>query len=320
MILRRLALGCVLAASSYTAATADTSERATLHVLIAKHAKANGVPESLVHRVVRRESNYNPRAYSRGNWGLMQIRHGTARGMGYAGSAAGLLDANTNLSYAVPYLANAYKVAGGNPDRAVALYARGFYYDAKRMGMLGRLKRGPTGAAPEAAEVAQAEPAPTLGTWLTAAFAPSAQAQPQQAAAAAPEAEEPAEAADKTAKRKGKRERGGALAKADALKLTAKLAAAAETAGTDADADAPAKAGFAKKPSKMQMRVAENTTVALRRTATEEPAADEAPTPPRRAAKPERKPRAKVVSAEPRPNQQFARTGLAVPPELPARR
>src|SRR5215211_3808493 len=108
MILGRLVLGCVLAASTLPAAAAETSD--SLHALINKHAKANGVPESLVHRVVRRESNYNPRAYSRGNWGLMQIRHGTARGMGYTGSAAGLLDANTNLSYAVPYLANAYRV------------------------------------------------------------------------------------------------------------------------------------------------------------------------------------------------------------------
>ena len=41
--------------------------------------------------------------------------------MGYTGPASGLLDANTNLAYAVPYLANAYKVAGGNPDRAVSL-------------------------------------------------------------------------------------------------------------------------------------------------------------------------------------------------------
>lgn len=322
MILRRLALGCALAASSLTAAAADTSERAALHALIAKHAKANGLPESLVHRVVRRESNYNPRAYSRGNWGLMQIRHGTARGMGYAGSAAGLLDANTNLSYAVPYLANAYKVAGGNHDRAVALYARGFYYDAKRMGMLGRLKKGPTGSGPET-EVAQAQPAtPTLGTWLAAAFTPPAQAQTQQVAAAQPdaaaqpEAEEPAEAADKTSKRKGKRDRMAALAKADALKpAAAKRAAGPKAAETGADA------GTALKPaSKVQTRLAENTTVALRQTASEEPVADKAPAPSERAAKPGRKPRAKVAKAEPRPKQQLARTGLALPPELPARR
>jgi soluble lytic murein transglycosylase-like protein len=72
----------------------------------------------------------------------MQIRHATARGMGYRGTASGLLDANTNLAYAVPYLANAYKVAGGNHNRAVALYAGGYYYEAKRKGLLQVLRTG----------------------------------------------------------------------------------------------------------------------------------------------------------------------------------
>jgi len=118
------------------------SDKAAIDVLVAQHARAHGVPEALVHRVIRRESGYNPRALSRGNFGLMQIRYATARGMGYQGPASGLLDANTNLTYAVPYLANAYKVAGGNHDRAVALYASGYYYEAKRKGLLQALRTG----------------------------------------------------------------------------------------------------------------------------------------------------------------------------------
>jgi soluble lytic murein transglycosylase-like protein len=94
--------------------------------LVAQQASTNGVPASLIHRVIMRESRYNPRAVSRGNYGLMQIRLGTARSMGYAGSAEGLLDANTNMTYAVRYLAGAYRAAGGNENRAVALYARGY--------------------------------------------------------------------------------------------------------------------------------------------------------------------------------------------------
>jgi len=50
-----------------------------------------------------------------------------ARSMGYSGSAAGLLDAETNLTYAVKYLAGAYHAAGGNQSRAVALYASGYH-------------------------------------------------------------------------------------------------------------------------------------------------------------------------------------------------
>jgi soluble lytic murein transglycosylase-like protein len=108
--------------------------------LIAQHAKANGVPEDLVHRVIRRESRYNPRAVGRGGtFGLMQIKHGTARALGYAGTPEGLLSADTNLTYGVRYLAGAYKVANGDPNRAVAFFARGYYYDAKRKGMLASL-------------------------------------------------------------------------------------------------------------------------------------------------------------------------------------
>ncbi|WP_439651748.1 transglycosylase SLT domain-containing protein [Microvirga puerhi] len=119
---------------------AAATDRATIEALVAQHAKAHGIPETLVHRIIKRESGYNPRASNRGNLGLMQIRYATARGMGYTGPASGLLDANTNLTYAVPYLANAYKVAGGNMDRAVSLYAGGYYYEAKRKRLLQQLR------------------------------------------------------------------------------------------------------------------------------------------------------------------------------------
>ena len=103
--------------------------------MVARHAAANGVPASLVHRVIMRESRYNPRAVSKGNYGMMQIKLGTARAMGYTGSAAGLLDPETNMTYAVKYLAGAYKVAGGSESGAVSNYARGYYYSAKRRGV-----------------------------------------------------------------------------------------------------------------------------------------------------------------------------------------
>ncbi|WP_262028415.1 lytic transglycosylase domain-containing protein [Microvirga sp. Mcv34] len=140
---------------------ATASERTQLDAMIAQHAKAHGVPETVVHRIIKRESGYNPRASHRGNLGLMQIRYATARGMGYTGAASGLLDANTNLTYAVPYLANAYMVAGGNADRAVALYSGGYYYEAKRKGLLNALRTGSndptiTGAIPASAGFASA--------------------------------------------------------------------------------------------------------------------------------------------------------------------
>ena len=116
-----------------------------LHNLIGQYAAAYQVPERLVHRVVQRESRYNPAARNGPYFGLMQISHATARGMGYQGSPQGLLNANTNLRYAVKYLAGAYKVAGGNETQAVRFYAQGYYYDAKRKGLLEEtgLRTGP---------------------------------------------------------------------------------------------------------------------------------------------------------------------------------
>jgi soluble lytic murein transglycosylase-like protein len=103
--------------------------------MVARHAAANGVPASLVHRVIMRESRYNPRAVSKGNYGMMQIRLGTARSMGYTGTASGLLDPEVNMTYAVKYLAGAYRVAGGSEGGAVANYARGYYHQAKRQNL-----------------------------------------------------------------------------------------------------------------------------------------------------------------------------------------
>ena len=64
--------------------------------------------------------------------GLMQIKYATARAMGYTGSPAGLLDADTNLTYAVRYLAGAYRAARGDYALAISFYQRGYYYEAKR--------------------------------------------------------------------------------------------------------------------------------------------------------------------------------------------
>ena len=101
--------------------------------LIATHANANAVPEALVHRVIVRVSRYRPGLVGRGGTiGLMQIKLATARGLGYTGTAEGLRDPNTNLTYAVKYLAGAYRAANGDHRRAVAYYASGYYAAAKR--------------------------------------------------------------------------------------------------------------------------------------------------------------------------------------------
>jgi soluble lytic murein transglycosylase-like protein len=111
---------------SWSASGESSGGHSELDGMVAQQASAAGVPLSLAERVVRRESGGNPRAMHAGNYGLMQIRLGTARAMGYGGSAAGLLDPAVNMTYAMRYLAGAYRAAGGNESRAVALYARGY--------------------------------------------------------------------------------------------------------------------------------------------------------------------------------------------------
>ncbi|WIJ24999.1 lytic transglycosylase domain-containing protein [Devosia sp. RR2S18] len=108
----------------------------SLDGLIAHYSQQYKVPEALVRRVIVRESRYNPSARNGPYYGLMQISHATASGQGYRGAPSGLLDPETNLRYAVRYLAGAYLTAGGNHDRAVRFYASGYYYDAKRAGLL----------------------------------------------------------------------------------------------------------------------------------------------------------------------------------------
>ncbi|ARN82656.1 transglycosylase SLT domain-containing protein [Methylocystis bryophila] len=152
---------------------------------ITHHAKLNHIPESLIHRVVQRESKYDPTSRHGAYWGLMQISHSTAKSMGYSGPPIGLLDPETNLRYAVAYLANAYRVAGGDEKRAQRLYMRGFYFDAKRSGRLTLLHPALSdpSADPSSAEAQSAE-APANDT----------QAAPQSAAA-----EQASEALDQAA-------------------------------------------------------------------------------------------------------------------------
>lgn len=112
------------------------NETPELRALINKWADHYEVPRELVHRQIIRESTHRPWARNGPYYGLMQILPQTARSMGFRGKPSDLLDADTNLKYAVKYLRGAYLVAEGNQDAAVTWYARGYYYEAKRKGLL----------------------------------------------------------------------------------------------------------------------------------------------------------------------------------------
>ena len=117
----------------FSGSAAQAQQRTQYEALVAAHARANGVPEALVHRVIVRESKYQPALIGRGGTiGLMQIKLATARGLGYTGTAEGLRDPETNLAYGVKYLAGAYRAANSDHSRAVHYFASGYYYAAKR--------------------------------------------------------------------------------------------------------------------------------------------------------------------------------------------
>ncbi|MBR1122983.1 transglycosylase SLT domain-containing protein [Bradyrhizobium lablabi] len=156
--------------------------RAQYEGLIAAHAKANMVPEALVHRVIVRESKYRPDLIgSGGTIGLMQIKLATARGVGYTGDAYGLRDPDTNLAFGVKYLAGAYRAAGGDHDRAMRYYASGYYHVAKQQRLERRAQAAPVlaNAAPQEAaepkeEVAKPKRAVAKPLQLVPRFAESA--------------------------------------------------------------------------------------------------------------------------------------------------
>ncbi len=148
-MIRTILVGLLLAALSACAAPSPEVTRAApdstplypnetpeLRSRINYWADHYQVPRSLVHRVVKRESTYRPEARNGPYYGLMQILPATARGMGYQGSATGLLNADTNLQYAVKYLRGAWLVSNGTEPDAVKWYAKGYYYQAKKKGLL----------------------------------------------------------------------------------------------------------------------------------------------------------------------------------------
>ena len=112
------------------------NETPELRALINQYADLYEVPRPLVHRVVIRESTHRPHAINRPYYGLMQILPATARSMGFKGQAQDLLDAETNLKYAVKYLRGAWLLSDGSYDTAVKWYSQGYYYEAKRQGLL----------------------------------------------------------------------------------------------------------------------------------------------------------------------------------------
>lgn len=147
---RRKALGLLFSAPLLSACTSAPQEAAAapddvplypnetpeLRALINKYADLYELPRPLLHKLAIRESTHRPWARNGPYYGLLQILPATARSMGHQGPASELLDAETNLTYAGKYLRGAWLLSDGDIDTAIQWYARGYYYEAKRRGML----------------------------------------------------------------------------------------------------------------------------------------------------------------------------------------
>ncbi|MBW4708514.1 lytic transglycosylase domain-containing protein [Roseobacter sp. YSTF-M11] len=112
------------------------NETPELRRLINQYADLYELPRPLVHKLAIRESTHRPWVRNGPYYGLLQILPQTARTMGFRGAPNDLLDAETNLKYAGKYLRGAWLLSDGQQDRAIMWYARGYYYEAKRRGML----------------------------------------------------------------------------------------------------------------------------------------------------------------------------------------
>lgn len=100
--------------------------RARYRILIQTEAARTNLPPEVAEAVMAVESGYNPAAIGGvGEIGLMQILPSTARMLGFVGTNADLAAPETNIRYGVTYLAQAWRLAGGDLCTAVMKYRAG---------------------------------------------------------------------------------------------------------------------------------------------------------------------------------------------------
>ena len=119
-----LLLACV-SCKAWGADVVNVDSLPPLVQLVADKTAEQQVPFSLAYAIIKVESTFDARAYSSGNYGLGQIRCGTARGLGFKGNCKLLFDPETNLTWSILYLKEALDRAKGDWCKAATLYNRG---------------------------------------------------------------------------------------------------------------------------------------------------------------------------------------------------
>jgi len=100
--------------------------RALYLPVINREAARRGLPPALADAVATVESGYRTGAVGTvGEVGLMQVRPTTAAMLGYRGSLTGLFAPETNIEYGVAYLAEAWRLTGGQVCESLMKYRAG---------------------------------------------------------------------------------------------------------------------------------------------------------------------------------------------------
>lgn len=189
------------------AATPDAEARQPQRIgrsiaLVRRQAERQGVPADLAQAVMMAESDGDPtRKGPTGEIGLMGLRLATAMMLGFRGDQAELFDPALNASYGVAHLAQAWRIAGGDPCRAYVKYRT--HYGEERVGgrhgaACGRLRTTLAGiGSPLAAQLAGAgkpdEARPVAEARPAAEPKPAEETRPVAEAKPAPEAKPVAE-------------------------------------------------------------------------------------------------------------------------------
>ncbi|WP_298368791.1 transglycosylase SLT domain-containing protein [uncultured Bradyrhizobium sp.] len=105
---------------------AVSDARMRYRALIEKEAAGSGLAPEIAEAVMGVESGYNPDVIGGvGEIGLMQLLPSTARMLGFSGSLAELAIPENNIHFGVMYLAQAWRLAGGDLCTAVMKYRAG---------------------------------------------------------------------------------------------------------------------------------------------------------------------------------------------------
>ena len=106
--------------------TVSEGTRNNVIAIIKRQAPRYGVPTWFALRIAKVESNYNPNVRgAAGEYGVFQMKCATARGVGFKGNCAGLLNASTNVQYGLKHLSAAVKMSRGNLKMAASKHNGG---------------------------------------------------------------------------------------------------------------------------------------------------------------------------------------------------